>query len=172
MKRRLTGGTVAFLAVFALASHGVAATRAAPCGGRALAGRFSVVPGSAGAGSITYRLRLTNTSATACWVSGIPQLRLLGARGGALPTKVSPAFPGEGTAARIVLRHGASAKSDARFSPDVPGPGEQTQGQCEPKAYRLRVTLGGSSVTVPVTPPTPVCEHGALSLSLFSASGS
>jgi hypothetical protein len=152
---------------------GGTATAAAPpptaCGGRDLAGSFKAVPGSPGAGSITYRLRLTNTSARACWVAGIPRLQLLGAKGGALPTKVSPAYPGQGTAARIVLRPGRSAKSDARFSPDIPGPGEGTLGPCEPTAHHLRVTLGGSSLLVAVTPPTPVCEHGSLRLSLLSA---
>jgi hypothetical protein len=146
-----------------------ATTTAPACGGRDLAGSFRAVPGSPGAGSITYRLRLTNTSSTACWVSGIPALRLLGAKGGALPTKVSPAVAGQATGAKIVLRPGRSAKADARFSPDVPGVGEGTLGACEPTAHRLRVTIGGSSLTVPVSPPTPVCEHGSLRLSLLSA---
>ena len=148
---------------------GSARTATPACGGRDLGGSFRAVPGSPAAGSITYRLRLTNRSSTACWVSGIPQLRLLGAKGGALPTHVSPAYPGQGTAARIVLAPGRSAKSDARFSPDVPGVGEGHPGQCEPTAHRLRVTVGGSSLTVAVTPPTPVCEHGSLRMSLFSA---
>ena len=140
-----------------------------PCGGRALGGSFDGVRGSAGAGSITYRLKLRNTSPGSCWVSGIPQLRLLGAKGGALPTTVRPARPGQARAARVVLRPGHAARADARFSPDVPGPGEQTPGACEPTAHRLRVTIGGSSVIVPVRPPTPVCEHGTLSMSLLTA---
>ncbi len=139
----------------------------APCRTGDLGGSFTVVRGSAGAGQITYALRLTNRSSTACWVSGIPQLRLLGAKGGALPTKVTPAHPGQATAALIVLLPGRSARADARFSPDVPGPGEQTTKACEPTAHRLRVTVGGAILTVPVTPPTPVCEHGALSVSLL-----
>jgi hypothetical protein len=140
-----------------------------PCGGRDLRGSFDVVRGSAGAGSITYRLKLTNTSSTSCWVSGIPRLRLLGVKGGALPTTVRPARPGQATAARIVLHPGHAARADARFSPDVPGPGEQQPGACEPTAHRLRVTIGGSSVIVPVRPPTPACEHGTLSMSLLTA---
>ncbi len=146
-----------------------AATTTPPCGGRDLGGSFTAVPGSPGAGGITYRLRLKNTSSAACWVSGIPHLRLLGAKGGALPTAVSAAYPGQATAAKIVLRPGRSAKADARFSPDVPGPGEGHIGACEPTAHRLRVTVGGSSLTVAVSPPTPVCEHGSLRLSLLSA---
>jgi hypothetical protein len=163
--------TLAGIAAALLAGGGAtsAATTTPACSGRDLGGSFRVVPGSPGAGGITYRLRLTNTSPAACWVSGIPRLRLLGAKGGALPTKVSPAYPGQGTAALIVLRPGRSAKADARFSPDVPGPGEGHPGQCEPTAHCLRVTIGGSSFTVAVTPPTPVCEHGSLRLSLLSA---
>ena len=154
-----------------LASGGAAQTAptAMPCRGDDLGGSFKVVRGSAGAGQITYALRLTNTSAAACWVSGIPQLRLLGAKGGPLPTTVSAAQPGQATAAKIVLRPGRSARAHARFSPDVPGPGEQQIGRCEPTARRLRVTVGGGSLTVPVNPPTPVCEHGALRMSLLTA---
>ena len=32
----------------------------------------------------------------------------------------------------VVLQHGDTAKADARFSPDVPGVGEQQTGRCEP----------------------------------------
>ncbi len=152
-----------------LAGTGAARPTTAACSAHDLGGSFKVVRGSAGAGQITYALRLTNRSSGACWVSGIPQLRLLGAKGGALPTTISAAHPGQATAAMIVLRPGRSARADARFSPDVPGPGEQTTKPCEPTAHRLRVTIGGGSVTVIVTPPTPVCEHGALSMSLLTA---
>jgi hypothetical protein len=93
-----------------------------------------------------------------------------------LPTNVSAERPGEATAAKIVLQPGASAKADARFSPDVPGPGEPatqpspgTPQGCEPTAHQLQVTVGGSSVTVPIAPPTAVCSHGALRMSLLAA---
>ena len=148
---------------------------AAACSGGDLGGSFSEVPGSAAAGSITYTLTLTNTSSAACHVSGIPQLQLLDAQGGAVPTTVSAAQPGQAAAAKIVLQPGASAKADARFSPDVPGPGEgqpQAAGRshlCEPTAHQLQVTVGVDSVTVPVSPPTPVCSHGALRLSPLAA---
>jgi hypothetical protein len=149
---------------------------AAACSGGVLGGSFSEVPGSGAAGSITYALTLTNTSSTACSVSGIPKLQLVDAQGGAVPTTVSAAQPGQPTAAKIVLQPGDSATADARFSPDVPGPGEpQTQpspGQpqaCEPTAHQLQVTVGVDSVTVPVSPPTPVCSHGALRMSPLAA---
>jgi Protein of unknown function (DUF4232) len=149
---------------------------AAACTGGDLGGTFSEVAGSAGAGSISYALTLTNTSSAACYVSGIPQLQLLDAQGGPVPTTVSAAQPGQATVARIVLQPGASAKADARFSPDVPGPGDPqiqpSPGQpqaCEPKAHQLRVTVGGGSVTVPVIPPTPVCSHGTLRITLLTA---
>ena len=142
---------------------------AAACSGADLHGSFADVPGSAGAGQISYKLTLTNASSAACFVSGIPDLLLLDAQGGGLPTNVSPAQPGQGTAAKIMLQPGASAAAEARFSPDVPGPGEQQTSACEPTAHDLKVTIGGGSVTVPVTPPTPVCEHGSLNMSLLSA---
>jgi hypothetical protein len=144
---------------------------AAPaCTGGDLGGSFAVIPGSAGAGQVSYRLTLTNTSGNSCFVSGIPEVKLLDAQGNGLPTSVSAAQPGQATAAKVVLAPGGSAQADARFSPDVPGPGEQQPGQCEPTAHRLQVTAdGGGTVVVAVTPPTPVCEHGALSMSVLSA---
>jgi len=139
------------------------------CKGSQLSGSFSAVPGSAGAGNISYLLRLKNVSRASCSVTGLPQGRLLGRRGGALATNIRAAFPGALSAILVTLRPGQSARATARFSPDVPGVGEQTIGACEPTAYRLRVTArGGGTTTVRVLPPTAVCEHGRL---LFSAYG-
>jgi len=146
------------------------APSAAPaCGASDLSGSFAGIPGSAGAGQISYALTLTNSSGSACFVSGIPQLQLLDAQGGGLSTSESAAQPGQATAAKVVLQPGASATAEARFSPDVPGVGEQQTGQCEPTAHQLKVTIGGGSLTVPVSPPTPVCEHGALRMSVLVA---
>ena len=151
-------------------STATSTTAAAACSGADLSGSFADVPGSSGAGQTSYKLTLTNSSATACFVSGIPDLQLLDAQDGALPTTVSAEQPGQGTAAKIVLQPGASAVAEARFSPDVPGPGDSQQpGPCEPVAHQLRVTIGGGSVTVPVSPPTSVCEHGSLRMALLAA---
>jgi hypothetical protein len=159
-----------------LALPGLAGTAAGSAGGvsacRAadLSGVFAVVNGSAGAGNISYDLRLRNRSSATCFVSGIPGLRLLRANGRALPTKVVPLNPGALTAAKINLKPGAYAAATARFSPDVPGPGEEHPGQCEPTAAKLRVSpAGGGSLIVPVQPPTPVCEHGTLVITALVA---
>ena len=146
-----------------------APAQAAPCLASALTGSFTVIPGSGAAGQISYRLRLTNQGDAPCFVSGIPQLQLLDAQGAKLPTNVSPAHPGTGTAVRVDLQPGDAASAEARFSPDVPGGSEQTDGPCEPKAYTLRVTIGSGTVDVPVTPPTPVCERGSLGMDNFAA---
>jgi hypothetical protein len=137
------------------------------CRGPQLAATFSVVRGSAGAGNIVYALRVRNRSDSACFVSGLPQLRLLGRTGKPLPTHVTAARPGQLTAVRVVLRPGGYASASARFSPDVPGPGEGGVRRCEPVAYRVRVTAppGGGTTTGPVSPPTSVCEHGTMSFS-------
>lgn len=143
----------------------------AACRGGALRGSFAVVRGSAGAGQIVYRLRLTNESGSRCVLRGIPQLRLLDANGKPLPTKLIADRQGALAPKRIVLAAGGSASATARFSPDVPGVGEGTTGRCEPVAARLRVTpAGGGSLEVPVRPPTPVCEHGRLAFRAISAS--
>ena len=142
-----------------------------PCRASQLGGSFTVIPGSPGAGNISYLLRLRNRSSKTCFVSGLTQLRLLSKTGRPLPTKVVPVFRPGLTAVRVVLRPGRSAKAEARFSPDIPGPGEpQTRGPCEPKAYRVRITPppGGGTLVGPVTPPTPVCEHGTISLRALS----
>ena len=162
----------AALAGLVLGSGGSAST-IAPCKGAQLSGTFRVVPGSAGAGNIVYDLKLRNRSKQTCFVSGLAGLRLLGRTGRLLPTHVRPAFRGEPTAVRVVLRPGGAAHANARFSPDVPGPGEPVKArQCEPTAYRVRVTPppGGGTLVAPVTPPTPVCEHGGMSLNVLSAS--
>jgi hypothetical protein len=146
-----------------------APSSATACTGDAMSGSFAVIRGSAGAGQISYRLRVKNDSPVACFVSGLPIVQLLDQAGHDLPTNVQPSQPGKATAARIILQAGAAAVAEARFSPDVPGGSEQTDGPCEPKAYTLRVSLAGAPLDVPITPPTPVCERGTLSFSLFTA---
>jgi hypothetical protein len=139
------------------------------CTGDAMTGSFAVIPGSPGAGQIGYRLRVRNASPVACFVSGLPNVQLLAQGGADLPTNVQPAEAGTATAARIVLQPGRAATADARFSPDVNGTGDQTNGPCQPKATTLRVALGGAPLDAPITPPTSVCEQGTLRFSLFSA---
>jgi hypothetical protein len=145
------------------------ATSAAACTGNQLAGRFAVVSGSAGAGNIVYKLALKNASTASCRVTGLPQGRLLGkTKAKLLPTHVRAAHPNQLTAILVTLTPGASTYATARFSPDVPGVGEQTVGACEPKAYWFRVRApGGGTTTVKLVPPTAVCEHGTLSFSAY-----
>ena len=140
------------------------------CTGANLSGTFVVRPDSAGAGNISYKLLLKNRSATTCFVSGIPGLRLLDKTQKKLPTHVTPSHPGAGTAVKVTLAPGKYASLTTRFSPDVPGTGEPTSKQCEPTAYTLKVSpAGGGSLLAPIRPPTPVCEHGSLFTSVLVA---
>jgi hypothetical protein len=142
------------------------------CAGKQLAGRFAVVPGSPGAGSISYKLTLKNTSATPCTVTGLPMGQLLGKAKQKLSTHVRAAHPGQLTAILVTLVPGDSTYATARFSPDVPGKGEAVKGPCEPKAYWFRVRApGGGVTTVRVLPPTSVCEHGTMYFSAYSHTG-
>jgi hypothetical protein len=142
---------------------------AVTCAGSQLAGRFAVILGSAGAGNISYKLTLKNTSATSCTVTGLPRGQLLGKTKKKLPTHIRAAHPGQLTAILVTLVPGDSTYATARFSPDVPGPGEQVKGPCEPKAYWFRVNAPrGGTTTVKVSPPTAVCEHGTMSFSAYS----
>jgi uncharacterized protein YecT (DUF1311 family) len=164
------------LALAVPAVVGVALARSSassPCNGSQLSGTFTAVPGSAGAGSISYRLTLVNRSQSTCFVTGIPRVVLLDVNGRALPTSVRPAAPGVATSAKIDLAPGSAATADARFSPDVPGPGEQHPGACEKTAYWLAVrpAPGPGKLSVPVSPPTPVCEQGRMSFSLLRRGG-
>jgi hypothetical protein len=158
------------LAALACAAGGSSAA-VKPCVGTQLTGTFRVVPNSAGAGNVVYALRLRNSSSQTCFVSGLAGLRLLGKTARALPTHVMAAFRPGLTAVRVDLRPGQSARAEARFSPDVPGIGEPVSGrQCEPTAYKVRVTPppGGGTLVAPIMPPTPVCERGGMSLRALS----
>ena len=54
---------------------------------------------------------------------------------------------------------------NARFSPDVNGAGDNTNGQCQPTSATLRIALaGGGTVDAPISPATPVCEKGSMTL--------
>ena len=145
------------------------ATASSACAATGLQGSFDGIEGSAGAGQISYALKLTNTGSSPCFVSGIPQAQLLGTTGNALPTTIS-LEPGQGNGSKVTLQAGASATAEARFSPDVPGQGDsQGPGPCQPTATVLRVTApGGGTLDAPVQPPTAVCEQGSLHFRPFT----
>jgi hypothetical protein len=170
-RRLLHAGLTLALAAGLAAATASAAPRAARCGGAQLKASFTVVRGSAGAGSIVYRLVVTNVSGTSCSLSGLPNVTLLRKNRGNQPTHVIAAHPTMLTAVLVTLKHGRSAKADARFSPDVPGVGEGKPGApCEPKSYWLRVAApGGGATTAAIRPPTSVCEHGQLQFDVYSA---
>lgn len=139
------------------------------CTGAQLKGAFAVVPGSAGAGNIVYKLTLRNVSVAPCTLTGLPQGQLLGRTHNPLPTHVHAATPGALTAVLVTLLPGESTFATARFSPDVNGVGDSTKGRCQPISYWFRVRAQGGGVTVaPVKPPTSVCERGALAFSAYS----
>jgi hypothetical protein len=162
---------VALVAVLAL-PQAHASSQLSWCSGSQLTGDFTRIAGSAAAGSVSYRLVLRNTSSRECAVTGLPLGRLLDGYGRSLPTHVRAAFPGALTAVLVRLAPDAVTRATARFSPDVPGPGEpfkRGSRQCEPVAHFFRVTgQGGGTTTVRLNPVTPVCEHGALRFSAYS----
>jgi hypothetical protein len=172
LTRTLSPGTAVLVVLLAvgLVYANPQAASAGPCPAASLRGTFSLVPGSPGAGNVVYVLRLRNRSSASCFVSGLPTLRLLGQRRQPLPTHVVAAHPGQLTAVRVLLPPGGYASASARFSPDVPGPGEQTEGACEPKAFFLRLwPQGGGNLLARVRPPTSVCEHGGMTVTSFVA---
>lgn len=166
---RLFALSALILATVAASGAGAATQIAPSCTGKQLAGTFKVVPGSAGAGNIVYALVLKNVSTSTCQVTGLPDGRLLGKTGKALPTHIVPAFKGALTAVLVTLAPGQKTRATARFSPDVPGPGEGKAGkQCEPTSYWFRVNgQGGGTTKVKLQPATPVCSHGQMQLTAY-----
>lgn len=166
---RIALASVAALAAVA-ASVAVAAPAISPsCAGNQLRGTFAVVPGSAGAGNIVYKLTLKNVSKTPCTLTGLPQGQLLGRTHNPLPTHVHAANPGALTAVLVTLLPGQSTFATARFSPDVNGVGDAQSRRCQPVSYWFRVRAeGGGTTVVPVKPPTSVCERGTLSFTAYS----
>jgi hypothetical protein len=170
---RVVPAAVLIVAASVAASASGAQPQARPCTGGQLAGGFAVVPDSGAAGSVSYRLTLRNTSAETCTLTGLPRGRLLGRRRAQLPTHIVAEHPGALTAVLVRLAPARSTFATARFSPDVPGPGEPVlRTACEPKAAWFRVLPpGGGATVVKLAPPTPVCEHGTLRFSAYSQKG-
>jgi hypothetical protein len=130
------------------------------CSADDLKATFQVLQGSAGAGNIVYTLHVTNTSSSACTISGIPTTQLLDANGGQLETHGTP--NGAATAVLVTLQPGDSASAQARFSPDVDPCGTIY-------ATTLRFSpAGGGTLDVRVDPRTRVCNHGAMQWDPFT----
>jgi hypothetical protein len=166
---RLAGLCAVMALYFAVGAAQAAPAAIAPCHPAGLRAAFRVVAGSAGAGHVSYDVRLINRGTHTCVVSGRPGLRLLGRHGKRLPTTVVPDQPGTGTAALIRLRPGRTAIAEARIG-RIAGPGEPQTGPCEPTAHRVRVTLaspGSGSLVGPVSPATAVCERGRITEGLL-----
>lgn len=127
------------------------------------------IRGSSGAGQTGYRLTVKNLGSASCTFQNEPGLTLLGSHKRKLPTHVH----WTGGPKIITFGPGKTVSARLRFSPDIPGPGEQRRGRCEPQAHSIRVqlvlqlkTLGREQLaTGPVRPATSVCEHGRMTAS-------
>jgi hypothetical protein len=139
----------------------------APCVASGLKGSFLIVPGSAGAGHVDARAVLTNISAAPCTTFGYVGLQLLGASDTPLPTHVVRA---PGSEPHITLAPGGSASALARFSPDIPGPGDSQSGACQPVAQGTEITPPNDTHFV-VAPGlmSSVCSQGTIDLNPLQA---
>jgi hypothetical protein len=156
----VSSGLAAVLAAGALAAGGTPASSGG-CNANNFQAHIKEIPGSAGAGHISYQLRLKNVGSQACMMGNHPALQLEKADGKDLPTHVHKL----GASSVVTVAAGATARADLRFSPDIPGPGEPTHGPCEPRASLAVVTLAspGTRATVAqVRPKTSVCSHGSI----------
>jgi hypothetical protein len=134
-----------------------------------MTGTWKSVPGSSGAGHVASDLALQNQSGYACQISGFPDVTLHDANGNQLPTTVTHFSPS--MVELVTLQPGGWAHSELRYSSDIPGPGEPQTGPCEPTAAYALLRLQYSSVPIRValTPPTPVCEKGAIVAKAFAS---
>lgn len=162
------------------AAPGAATTPAAAPGGSGASGTtrchtsdlsasYTVVVDSEAAGSISYNLRLTNTSTHQCTIYGYAGMLLLDANHKPLPTNVQR----DSLVPKRLLRldPGGSAAATARFSPDVHGVGDNPGQACQPTAHYTEVTPPDETtqLVTAVSPPTSVCERGTMALSAFVA---
>ena len=157
------------------AASPVAAPSSSRCHTPELSASYTVVADSAAAGSISYNLRLTNKSMHQCTIYGFAGMLLLDANHKPLPTKVQ--WDSLVPKRLLRLNPGGSAAATVRFSPDVPGVGDNAsaapgqQWTCEPTAYYTEVTPPDETtqLVTAVSPATPVCERGTMAVSAFVA---
>jgi hypothetical protein len=146
-----------------------AASGTARCHTSDVTASYTVVAGSAAAGSISYNLRLTDTSMHQCTIYGFAGMLLLDANHKPLPTNVQR----DSLVPKQLLRlnPGGSASATVRFSPDVPGVGDNPSPVCQPTAYYTEVTPPDETtqLVTAVSPPTSVCERGTMAISAFIA---
>ena len=105
---------------------------------------------------------MTNSSSATCRTFGYVGMQLLDSGGALLPTNV---VRQPGTTQTITLNAGQSASAVTQFSPDVPGQGDSTTGNCQPVAQSTRITPpNDTSFFVVQGPGQPVCERGTIDL--------
>jgi hypothetical protein len=130
-----------------------------PCTASEMGARFERV-GKPVDGRVSYRLELFS-GLPVCATNSIVSLRLLGAGGRALPTRVTA-----GVSSPYLIPAGAEATAIASFQTKA-GAGEPKHGGCEALASSVAVAIrpGGGTLDVPIKPPLRACHHGAIDLS-------
>jgi uncharacterized protein DUF4232 len=144
-------------------ADGAASASAAPCASTNLVVWLPNGQGSGAAGSVFYKLRITNGGAVACTLKGFPQVRAVNLKGQPIG---NPAAKEAGQKAGAVkLAPGGSASFQLR----VVNPGNFSPADCHPTtAAGLRVAPpgGGGSKAVPLPfetcakPTQPVLSVG------------
>ncbi|ADB53817.1 DUF4232 domain-containing protein [Conexibacter woesei] len=122
---------------------------------------------SAGAGSRTATLVLTNTSRSRCSLFGYPGAQLLNARNRDLPTNI--VRDRSRSPKTVVLAPGGRAVSQWRWGA-IAGSGEPQNRACEPNPARIEVTPPNATRFL-VLPwkMGPVCEKGEITVRPMAA---
>lgn len=130
-------------------------------------GTWRDVPDSEGAGHVAADIAFQNTSDHTCTVSGFPAVSLLASNDHPLPTNVLRNTSASVTTVKVAP--GAWVHAEMRYSPNVAGPGEPENGQCEPTTVHALAQLPGDTAWARVTlgTPTTVCEKGELQTKPF-----
>jgi hypothetical protein len=137
------------------------------CSTNDLSGYVSIVVGSAGAGSESMNVKLTNTSGHSCTIYGYPGFQLEDQNQDDLPTNVVRQSASVST---VTVPNGGSAATTVRFDFDVPGNGDSTSGQCQPDSYYMQITPPDQTtqLVAQIQPgPVTVCQSGTMTVLPF-----
>ena len=166
-------GTVPLSATSATAVPSAAASSPASvprCHTTDLIPAAALVTGSAGAGSESMNVKLTNNSGHTCTIYGYPGMMLEDTNSSGQATTVT-----RNTAvkpATITLANGASAATTVRFDFDMPAKDEPQTGNCEAPSVYLLITPPDETTQLSTTiigGPITVCNHGTLDTLAFVA---
>ncbi len=130
----------------------------------------NIVTGSAGAGSESINIKLTNQSGHDCTVYGYPGMKLEDTNASGQATTVTRNHSAK--PATLTVANGGSVATTGRFDFDVPASDEPQTGNCEAPSVYLEITPPDETTQLSTTiagGPVTVCQHGTIDVLPFIA---